>query len=234
MSIPLGVTASAVVPAAWTPASIANLKGWWDADDASTFTYSSGVLVSQWRDKSGQARHFAQGTTARQPSRSATINGKSAVAFTKANTNYMDTASFTQAQPLTMLVVVDAAAGFGGWVTSVGGDLQAVHVSDQIRTYGGGGGELVSSAVTAGVHQVSMLFNGASSQTWADGASIASGTDLGANGTTTGLRLGAERNLHPAYFFGGSLAEIVVYSGALGATDRQTVEAYLKAKWGTP
>lgn len=42
----------------WTPANMTTLA-WYDADDATTITESSGA-VSQWDDKSGNARHISQ------------------------------------------------------------------------------------------------------------------------------------------------------------------------------
>jgi hypothetical protein len=51
------------------PASISNLYLWLDADDASTFTYSSGTVVSQWNDKSANGYNATQATVANQPSR---------------------------------------------------------------------------------------------------------------------------------------------------------------------
>ena len=52
-----------VVP--WTPANITTAL-WLDASDASTVTTVSGA-VSQWNDKSGNARHATQGTAANRP-----------------------------------------------------------------------------------------------------------------------------------------------------------------------
>lgn len=40
----------------WTPSQLASVRGWWDADDASTTTLS-GASVTQWRDKSGNGIH---------------------------------------------------------------------------------------------------------------------------------------------------------------------------------
>jgi hypothetical protein len=66
----------------FNPKSIAGLEVWLDGNDSSTFTLNSGT-VSEWRDKSGNSRHFAQGTALRQPAvTTAAKNGKSAVAFT--------------------------------------------------------------------------------------------------------------------------------------------------------
>jgi hypothetical protein len=45
------------------PTSLPNLIFWYDATDASTFSFSSGIIVSQWRDKSGNAYHMAPSGT---------------------------------------------------------------------------------------------------------------------------------------------------------------------------
>ena len=46
--------------AVWTPASLGGTLGLWlDASDAASIT-SSGGLVSQWSDKSGNGRHATQ------------------------------------------------------------------------------------------------------------------------------------------------------------------------------
>lgn len=82
--------------AAWTPLSLGStMKLWLDADDAATFTYSSGVVVSQWNDKSGNNNHAAQATVGRQPTRStAQINGKAAVRFPGGSAHYFEIANF--------------------------------------------------------------------------------------------------------------------------------------------
>lgn len=52
--------------AAWTPASLPNLYYWFKANDPATLHFSSGVLVSQMDDKSGNGRHMVQATPANQ------------------------------------------------------------------------------------------------------------------------------------------------------------------------
>lgn len=54
----LGVAASR-----WSPSSLSP-NVWVDAADASTFTLD-GSLVSEWRDKSGNNRHFSQSGASR-------------------------------------------------------------------------------------------------------------------------------------------------------------------------
>jgi hypothetical protein len=52
-------------PALWTPANTTT-ELWLDGSDPSTITLSTGG-VSQWNDKSGNARHFTQGTSGDRP-----------------------------------------------------------------------------------------------------------------------------------------------------------------------
>jgi hypothetical protein len=46
---------------------------------------------------------------------------------------------------------------------------------------------------------------------------------------TGGLRIGSGQSGEPMI---GDIGEILVYDSALGATDRDAVEAYLADKWG--
>lgn len=50
----------------WTPASLANLYFWFKSNDLSTLTFSSGALVSQMNDKSGNGRHMVQANPTNQ------------------------------------------------------------------------------------------------------------------------------------------------------------------------
>jgi hypothetical protein len=62
----------------WNPSMISTAL-WLDAADASTVTTVSGA-VSQWNDKSGNARNFTQSTAGSRPTYTASaLNGRSAV-----------------------------------------------------------------------------------------------------------------------------------------------------------
>jgi hypothetical protein len=54
---------------------------WLDADNAASFTYSSGSVVSQWTDRSPNALTFTSTATINQPTRNGVQNGKSTVVF---------------------------------------------------------------------------------------------------------------------------------------------------------
>jgi hypothetical protein len=63
----------------WTPAQLRTAL-WLDAADLSTISTATGV--SEWRDKSGNARNFTQGTGGTQPTLTpGALNGRNVLAF---------------------------------------------------------------------------------------------------------------------------------------------------------
>src|SRR4051794_12522331 len=92
--------------AGWTPATPANLWGWWDASNAGSIV-SAATLVSQWNDLSGNARHLVQATGANKPiTGTRTINSKNALDFTPVQ--FMTVASITLAQPVSVFIVMQS------------------------------------------------------------------------------------------------------------------------------
>lgn len=72
-------TLGIVVGTEWSPASITT-QLWFDANDAGSITIATGV--SQWNDKSGNARHVTQATGANQPAyNSVQLNGLATLSF---------------------------------------------------------------------------------------------------------------------------------------------------------
>ena len=69
------------VPASFSPLDLPNLELWLDADDPETITLN-GADVSQWDDKSINARHVDKTVAAEQPFLEvAGQNGKDVIAF---------------------------------------------------------------------------------------------------------------------------------------------------------
>jgi hypothetical protein len=60
-------TFSSGAPAVFNPTSIAGCQLWLDASDTATISLS-GSAVTQWNDKSGNTRNFAQSTSGNRPS----------------------------------------------------------------------------------------------------------------------------------------------------------------------
>jgi hypothetical protein len=65
---------------------------WLDADNAASFTYSSGTVVSQWTDRSANALTFTTTATINQPNRNGVQNSKSTVVF-DGSRNYLKSTS---------------------------------------------------------------------------------------------------------------------------------------------
>jgi hypothetical protein len=79
----------------FSPNSIAGLEWWLDAADATTVSLQAGTnLVTQWDDKSGNARHAAQATSGSRPSwLENTQNGNPVIRFF--GTRFLSVASST-------------------------------------------------------------------------------------------------------------------------------------------
>lgn len=91
----------------WTPANTTT-DLWLDAADATTITTVSGA-VSQWNDKSGNARNASQSTPGNRPSYQATgFNGKPTVRFDGIN-DQLDLVQFAQVSGQQIFMVVDTS-----------------------------------------------------------------------------------------------------------------------------
>jgi hypothetical protein len=218
------VTVPFVAPPPFSPPSVAGLFAWFDASNAGSITASGGA-VSQWNDLSGNARHVTQGTGANQPTTGTrTMNLLNVIDFDGTTDSLGNAAGMSQ--PFTLVMAFQADANGGN--IALHNQAQFLRKSGQWKLYAGGS-EIGGGTSDAAAHVGSAVFNAASSQLWIDGGSIVTG-DPG-NGTTSGLTFGTDAGFA---FFDGGLAEVTIYSTVLGTTDRQALEGYLKAKWGTP
>jgi hypothetical protein len=112
-------------PAAPT-SPVAGYHLWLDADNAASFTYSSGSVVSQWTDRSANAFTFTTGGTASQPSRTGTQNSKSTLVFDGDTDYLLSTAAASTWKYLhdgtqtTIFLVMKSneTSGTGNWVMS--------------------------------------------------------------------------------------------------------------------
>lgn len=244
--------------AAFTPAAIAGLGLWLDASDASSFTYSSGAVVSQWNDKSGNARHATQGTVGLQPSRSGTQNSLATVVFnvhalTCGDVLDVATSSISvfsvakKTNNVTSHVIIGkykAGPNAGSWLHYFerGGGNPYFSTSYKPTSTLGTASEsanattshrVLSSVIDRAAGSIAQYVDGSAAGT----ASFTSDSATNQNNAQA-VWLGSLRDVTDTGFYGGygligEIAEIVIYQSALSATDRQSVEAYLKAKWGT-
>jgi hypothetical protein len=212
---------------------------WFDASDLASLTVSGG-FVSQWRDKSGNARHLNQATGANQPgSGTRTINSRNALDFDGSN-DAMATATLTLAQPLTVYCVAQTDAFFGVHIVgnNAGSPTVYINAASGNPEYGyyAGSLEVQNTAFTnvdANPHVWATVFNGASSAQWIDGVSTGATGNPGTNGWA-GIAIWVGNNPALAAPWDGLIAELLFYSGAHSTANRQSTEAWLKARWGTP
>lgn len=220
--------------AAWTPASLGGLVAWYDASDAATITSSAG-LVSQWNDKSGNARHVTSSGGDRPTTASRTQNGLNVIDFT--GSDWMTVGGVTLSQPYSVCWVGRYDAGVSGVTVAISlrelGAYAPYIAVNEWRMFNGTILLTASPTPDTSTHVFFGAANGGSSVLRIDGGTTASAT--GNAGTANGERinLGAANSAGVAPF-DGFICEVVISTGALTGTDLSSLENYMKTKWGTP
>lgn len=222
----LTVTVNAVQP--WTPAAIETAL-WLDAADSSTITLN-GSTVSEWRDKSGNARHATQGTTGVRPAY--TENG---IVFS-ADRLSIPVAAYPLAGVGYILMVVMTVADVG---TEFAGLINIETMNDNPQTILGKG-DLIQDYINGGfainvnasckTHGILALARtaGITTTLYRNGAQLASSTRPGNLSALTEFTLGW--NVRFGYYRNGIINELVVITNT--ADNRQRIEGYLAHKWG--
>lgn len=217
----------------WSPADLSNLHVWLDASDDDSFSYSSGDLVSEWRDKGPAGLDFSQATPANQPERSGTINGLPALEFSGDYLTAVGNLGGPQPVTLTAVVRLDNDASARGLIETGSGGTRLVVNSG----YTGGAwmvylGSLAvaTDASGTGVQVLFLNLQVAGTYSILNGAQRAfspGGNAVGGDERTTFL--GNEANLAKSFI--GAMAEVVVTDGTLSDEDRDALIDYLTEKW---
>lgn len=208
-------------PIAFSPTDLDLLKLWLKADSLSL---SDGDPIASWTDSSGLGNHAMQATEAKKPTYKVNIvNGKPVVRLDGVDDCVQ--ATLTVAQPDTMFLVVKGDGTDNKHFIDAQTTRQLIGVSGGVQvTYAG---TLLSGTGNPTTFQIlAALFNGASSQLWRNGTSIASG-NAGASSIVDPSVGG-----YGAATMGGDIAEVLIYSSLLSDSDRRAVEAYLGSKYG--
>ena len=235
----------------WTP-DLLRPALWLDAADQSTITVATGV--SEWRDKSGNNRHFTQSVAASQPAYNRDgINGLASIRFdgtAKALQRTPEAWAFQY--PVTAFIVFRAAAFNGGYnalfefytiagqATAGWGDLinpssrsaiYATNTAGSQNNYDGTGGLTYVTNRTyifTGTHQNNSLAGFQNSRP--DGSNSGTYT-LRTNLGTSPLSIGSS----PIFsrYTNWQIGEVIITNNAaLSTSDRLEVEGYLAWKWG--
>lgn len=233
----------------WTPRSLAGVAWWLDAGDASTVK-RTGDRVSQWVDKGGGGRAFAQNEIARRPAYLGRINGRRTIAFDGVD-DFLGfvspNESLCDASGAAMFVVFkpdnDPEFSVYGQTNNAGRDRAADgkthHGYFRQERMAGTAGILTPTGLTllasrtqaVGAH--ALRINGQAVQvapnafaTWR----VSAGESPADKNKTHTIGVNPNASDH----FKGQVAEVILYGRQLGDQEVAAVERYLKAKWGTP
>lgn len=215
---------------AFVPTDIAGLTGWWDASDASTFTFGTGSAVAQWRDKSGMARHVDQATGAKQPTRDQTVNGLSAVKFVASNQHILRGTHAATPRPKTVWAIVRPDTANTSTEVFIG------HSNMSLRSQNVYGMDATASLYSAqpdtnGVPAfVAGVFRDDTTSTIHVNGTTATGNAGTIGSGTMVFSLGGNNSdaEHASY----TICETGVYDGLLTAPQIAQLHAYAQSKWG--
>jgi len=236
------------VTQAATPAPSPNPPGtlwaWWDFSDTSTITLDGSSKITQITDKTGNGHDATQSTAANRPGES-TLNGLNCGRFVSTSHTTLATTGWvsTLSQPFTIAVVwtQDVASDpsyqpgpIGGLNSPPPAILFDNFDNTRLVMEQGVGSILVAKAAPYTQQQATLVFNGASSSFRLNGVATGGTTDVTTINNFTLGRCHTPDGGGIATDLEGKIGEVLIYEGALTASQLTSVEAYLKAKWATP
>ena len=235
----------------WAPNLLgSSLALWLDASDTSTITSATGV--SEWRDKSGNGRHFGQTTANRQPAYVVSgINGLGSLSYDGVNdvierasgswgfeypmTHFIVFRPISYNQPYNTLFefYTDATGMNAGWGSLIKNNARsAVYMTSTggQPNYDGNG------SLTYPVNNnyiFSSTVGDSSIQSWGNGIADGAFTSTWTSRTNRGslnFQIGA--TTHFNRFPTQQIGEVIILSSTASQATRQLVEGYLAWKWG--
>lgn len=225
-------------PTPWRPTLLTGCLLWLDATDDNSFTLGSGSRVSQWKDKSGNDRHFAQATEAYQPLRDSWQNGLPTVrqakdtGLTRAAISHTNCSLFLVSRISTWNatsgrdVFATGTSGGTGIILQVNNALRVGYVNQNIAfvqaaAYSTPSGFVLQELTRSG-NAMTLYLNGSVAMT----GSTTMNTP-GGNAYVAGSPAGSAGNFNNFQ----DVAEVILYNSALATQDRIAVEQYLRRKW---
>ncbi len=222
------------------PRQLASLAVWLDGSDSTTITLN-GSTVSEWRDKSGNARHAAQATAAAQPTLfTSDLNGRSTLRTNQSQ--HMVIPAWTYTPENTALFVFRASSVQQGVYqrgTLNDGPRNAV------QEPAGAGPRLRTTVHGTVATQVNAEGPAFPFNTWVIGAGVVRTGSVrvyqdgvfGADATYTTQLSGSfdmklfALNTSNLFSLNGGIAEFIAYDRALSDGEVTQVARYLSRKW---
>jgi hypothetical protein len=208
----------------------AGTLAWFKAD---ALSLSNTDPVASWADSSGAGNNLSQATSGARPVYNTNVqNSLPGVTFDGSD-DYLQTSTFTaETQPNTVMFVgkIASTAASQYYFDGRGGHRHMVYYATASGALNGyAGGFMFGTNASYGdtnAHQFTVVFDGASSAIYIDGAALGTG-DVGSNDIDA-ITLGATGDV-------GGFGAVTIFEVLVRAGGRDTgTETYLKAKWGTP
>ncbi|NUM71236.1 MAG: hypothetical protein HUU43_10335 [Ignavibacteriaceae bacterium] len=227
----------------FSPKSVPNLELWLDASDIATITKDGSNCVSEWRDKSGNARHAVQGTALNQPLWIETgKNGKATIRF-DGSTDFFD--SITTNKNLGTFFFVSNGSKGTGLFNNVGRLFSKLFPNEGVFAFGNSASALTNETFTVSNNSSTSYLSTNTpidSLSWkAIGFTTTSiyinnataniiRSDLDSGNLQVDLMLGKRGTA--AQYYTGDIAEVLFYNRTLTADEITRVSNYLVQKWG--
>jgi hypothetical protein len=237
-----------------TPTSVSGINFWYDATDAASIT-SSGGLVSQWNDKSGNGHHMSASGALRPTLTSKFRGGRNVITF--GGSQYLlGTANLTANAFTHFIVMAKTSAASGAseygrslslWNTAEGNDYSnanafEIHWFSTTSFSGvngpGAGPYRLNSSITAtpltiGAANIATTKLDGGNVTYTLNSTTVTGgtstTPINVNRQTIGA--GGASGGGDQYLIGW-IGESIMFDRVLNATEITTIQKYLKDKWG--
>lgn len=197
---------------------------WYDFNDQSTVTVSSGT-ITEIADKGSASRNLTASPIA--PAYGAGINGLHCVNFGNAtNSNYLRNTSATSFTIAEVYIVQEttlaSGVNYNGLVGAANSEAYRAYMEGSNLQIDGFNSRFLNGSNASGNISLAQLQD----------PCLVRLAFTSATSVTSGFQVGNETVNHASRGWMGLIGEVIVFSSALDSTDRATVENYLSEKWG--
>ena len=218
----------------WQPSDEPDaLVAWWDASDSNTITITTGV--SQWDDKSGNLRHLTQNTAVNQPMYlTNAINGYPVLMFTNTASYYIQNTN-TFHVGMIFFVATANTNSTASLATLMGNNNDNADIRrNNVTLFYRGLGQAQDAndfVYPQSIQYINGIFTNLFTHNIPHIYSGQLGTGANGGGNYTTYTIGRASSSLGRYW-NGYVGEVILYSTALTAFNRQKIEGYLAWKWG--
>ena len=204
----------------------------------------TGSSAATWPDLSGNGRDATQATTGSQPAIvTGAQNGRQVRRFDGINDKLVFGTGLPSAnQAHTVIIAASRNSGTPShliaWGEAATNKARFLFADISASIFSGfyANDKANWGSIGTGAFLITWQFTGSIEEIWKNGTSLASRSVSSVNTTNSSAlnQIGGYVDGGFSGYLNGDIYEILVFPTALNTTDRQSVEAYLRAKWGTP